>query len=308
LRPHQSIIRGRRTVAVIIAASAVLGLQFLVAPPADACHALDTTSPTIVPGGFTFEARATTSGDGHSGWTYEIVSSTPAGLTPTVTWTRIDAYPNGDPVGTPEPLAHLAGEGVRFTVSGLAAGDEVTVRAIVFIGQSGSCTGDFTSRYTRDVTGTVTEDGPPPAPPAPAPRPPSIECTGDLQVGSRVTCVVSDADPEIDFLWALDFGTGQLDGSVRTAPDGTGTFSFVVPVAAAGSVLSVALVEWTSAVVLGTVASDIGAAQLRPTAVAAGAGSTSLLRSVATPALTAMVGGSALAVQQIRRRRRMSTD
>ena len=256
-----------RGVALGVAIAVLLVGQSVLAPPAWACHFLSVTTATLVPGGFTFEAQATTSADGNSSWTYEVASTTPSGLTPTVTWSVIDAYPDGEAIGSADPSTHGDGEGMRFFVSGLSAGDSVTVRAVTFIGANGDCTG-VPTRYTRDVTGAVAEDGaPPPAPPAepvaPA-EPPALACQpSPARAGAEVTCVVTGGDPDLSILWLAVAGSEVGRAGVTLDDAGQGSFSFELPSPVSADLLSVELVEWG-------VSTTLPVAGPAPTVVAAG--------------------------------------
>lgn len=255
----------------------MLAGQAVTAPPALACHGMSTEEATLVPGGFTFEARATTSANGNTGWTYAIDSSTPAGLTPTVTWSRIDAYPNGDVVGGPDPTSHAAGEGMRFFVSGLSAGDQVTIRVIAFTGTNSDCTGAMTSQLSRSVTGSVAEDAPPPPePPVETPAPPPVMLTCDpdpVAAGGTLTCTLINGVPGVDVLWRASIDGSVLEGVVVADEDGTGRFTFAVP-RGGGGTLAVELVAWIAPV---EVAVSPAAAPPLPTAIRAGEGPRPLL-------------------------------
>lgn len=262
---HHRLLAAAGTIALVLAA------QVVMAPPAWACHFLSTTPATPVPGGFTFEAQATTTGNGNTDWAYEITSSNPSGLTPSVTWSVIDAYPDGSTTGGADPSSHAAGEGMRFFVSGLSSGDEVTVRVITFTGVDGDCTGDMTSRRTSDVTGTVTEDAPTPSVPAAPATPPTLVCDpAPASPGASVTCTVSRGDPGIAILWVASAGGEVARAGVTLDDDGRGSFSFVLPAGASAGHLDVELVEWNVSAAVPIVA--VPAPTVVPNQVAAGGG------------------------------------
>ena len=125
------------------------------------------------------------------------------------------------------------------------------------------------------------------AEPAAAPSPvsgPSLACVpAVLTAGGSVTCTVSEADPGIDILWRAAYNPVFVSSGVRIGPDGTGTFSFVVPAAAVGEELRVELVEWTAPMPLGVVGGPV------PTSVPSGEGPPPVWRWVVLVVLT--VGG-----------------
>jgi hypothetical protein len=295
-------------VAVGALVAAHLALQVTFAPPAHACHGIVIEVPTLVPGGFTVETRATTLGLGNTGWDFNVTSITPNDRVPTVTWTRIDAYPGGDPVGEADPTSHGSGEAMRFTVGGLSAGDEITLEVFTFTGTNGDCTGALTSRLSRTVTVTIAQDATPPAPvPDPTPLPPTLVCSpGPYQVGTVVTCTVSDAPPEIDILWNATAGGFTAGRGVTTDADGRATFSFVISARGGGAELDVELVEWLQPLVLGPVGAPVTSIDgaLMPTAVSAGEGIGAPLRASVTGTLVTVLLAIALLG---RTRRRMPT-
>lgn len=156
IRPHGG---SRRLLVLGVLASLVLAVQVVFAPPAFACHGMSTTTPVIEPGGFTLEARASTSGNGNTGWGYDLTA--PAGRTVSVTWFAIDEFSaSGNVIGAAEPTSHAAGEAMRFFVSGLQAGDSVTLEVFAFTGANGDCTGTMTSRLSRSQSVTIAAEGP----------------------------------------------------------------------------------------------------------------------------------------------------
>jgi len=103
---------------------------------------------------------------------------------------------------------------------------------------------------------------------------PSLACLpAVLAAGDLVTCMVSDADPDIDILWRAAYNPVFASAGVRIGADGTGTFSFVVPAAALGEELSVELVEWAAPMSLGVVGGPV------PRSVPAGQGRSGLLEA-----------------------------
>jgi surface protein len=135
-----------------------------------------------------------------------------------------------------------------------------------------------------DAGGDGTVDGPcvepvvastPTSTPDPASGPtlaclPAVPAAGEL-----VTCTVSDADAGIEILWRAAYNPVFASAGVRIGADGTGTFSFVVPVAAVGEELRVELVEWAAPMSLGVVGGPV------PSSVPAGEGPVGLLAVVA---------------------------
>jgi MYXO-CTERM domain-containing protein len=83
---------------------------------------------------------------------------------------------------------------------------------------------------------------------------PQLGCTldGALTVGAPVTCTVSGGDPGIDILWRAAYNPVIAEQGVTLDANGSGVFSFVVPAAAVGEVITVELVEWLAPVSLGT--------------------------------------------------------
>jgi hypothetical protein len=75
---------------------------------------------------------------------------------------------------------------------------------------------------------------------------------GALTVGAPVTCTVSGGDPGIDILWRAAYNPVIAKQGVTLDANGSGVFSFVVPAAAVGEVITVELVEWLAPVSLGT--------------------------------------------------------
>jgi hypothetical protein len=97
---------------------------------------------------------------------------------------------------------------------------------------------------------------------------PQLGCTldGALTVGAPVTCTVSGGDPGIDILWRAAYNPVIAEQGVTLDANGSGAFTFVVPAAAVGEVITVELVEWLAPVSLGTADGPT------PTSVPAGSG------------------------------------
>ncbi len=85
-------------------------------------------------------------------------------------------------------------------------------------------------------------------------------------VGARITCTVTGGDAGIDILWRAAYNPVIAEAGVTLDASGTGTFSFVVPAAALGEVLTVELVEWIAPVSLGVSGGPV------PTSVPSGGG------------------------------------
>ena len=81
----------------------------------------------------------------------------------------------------------------------------------------------------------------------------TVACAGGAHAGSEVTCMVSGGDPGIDILWRAAYNPVIAEAGVTLDASGVGTFSFTVPVAAHGEVLTVELVDWTGPQSLGVV-------------------------------------------------------
>lgn len=155
-RPGRGATRGFVLAALI---SLIVTFQVVLAPPAHACHGMSINGPEVVAGGFTMEALASTSGNGNTGWGY--VLTAPAGRTVAVTWSAIDGFSSSaNLIGGPDPTSHGVGEAMRFFVSGLEAGDTVTLEVFAFTGANGDCTGPMTSRISNSRTVTIAADGP----------------------------------------------------------------------------------------------------------------------------------------------------
>lgn len=109
----------------------------------------------------------------------------------------------------------------------------------------------------------------------------TLTCEAPIVAGETVTCAVSDGPLEFDFVWRAAYNPKFAEGVVRTGADGTGTFSFRVPPAAAGSPVTVELVDWLAPVSLGRAGGPV------PTSVPSGEGPVTKLSLV----LLLLVGG-----------------
>lgn len=97
---------------------------------------------------------------------------------------------------------------------------------------------------------------------------PTLTCSPSaIRSGMSVTCTVTGGDPGIDILWRVAINPVIASAGVTLGADGTGTFSFIVPVRAIGSELTVELVEWTAPLSLGVVGGPV------PSSVPGGEGS-----------------------------------
>ena len=123
-----------------------------------------------------------------------------------------------------------------------------------------------------------------------ATSPPSVSCApSPLVAGASVTCIVTGGDPGIEILWRATHNPVFAEAGVTLDAFGVGSFSFVVPRAAAGQEVTVELVEWLAPVSLGVVGGPV------PTSVPSGGGP----MPVSSLVLLALTGGLVL--------RRMST-
>ncbi len=102
---------------------------------------------------------------------------------------------------------------------------------------------------------------------APVPSALQLTCTPHAQVaGGMVTCTVTGGDAGIDILWRAAYNPVFAETGVTLDASGAGTFSFVVPAAALGEVLTVELVGWTAPMSLGVSSGPV------PTSVPSGGG------------------------------------
>jgi hypothetical protein len=86
------------------------------------------------------------------------------------------------------------------------------------------------------------------------------------QVGELITCTVTGGDPGIDILWRAAYNPVFAGAGVTLDANGTGTFTFTVPAAALGQVVTVELVEWLAPVSIGVAGGPV------PTSVPSGGG------------------------------------
>lgn len=126
---------------------------------------------------------------------------------------------------------------------------------------SGPSDGDvFLSRIGS--TGTWLEWEPPAPAPAVSAAPvpatgPALDCVlvGPAD-GLRVACTVRDAVPDVDILWRATYNPVLASDGVTPGSDGAGVFSFPIPAAAAGSVISIELVDWLSPITISVAPAD----------------------------------------------------
>ena len=89
---------------------------------------------------------------------------------------------------------------------------------------------------------------------------PTLSCAPSPPVaGQPVTCTVAGADPGIAILWRAAYDRVLAEAGVTLDASGTGTFSFVVPAAAVGGIVTVELVEWSAPISLGVVGGPVPA-------------------------------------------------
>jgi hypothetical protein len=96
----------------------------------------------------------------------------------------------------------------------------------------------------------------------------SVSCAPlPMAVGESVTCTVTGGEAGVEILWRAAYNPVFAGEGVTLDATGSATFSFTVPTAALGQVVTVELVDWLAPVSLGV------AANLAPTSVPAGEGS-----------------------------------
>jgi hypothetical protein len=95
---------------------------------------------------------------------------------------------------------------------------------------------------------------------------PAVRCDGVTQVGSRITCTVTGGEPGIGILWRAAYNPPFAGEGVTLDADGIGTFSFTVPAAALGQVVTVELVDWLAPISLGVAGGPV------PSSVPSGGG------------------------------------
>lgn len=96
---------------------------------------------------------------------------------------------------------------------------------------------------------------------------PAVACEPQEPVaGAALTCAVSGAPADFDFVWRAAASPMFSEGVVTTDADGRGSFSFTVPRDRVGSTLTVELVDWTGPLPFGTIAGPT------PSSIPAGSG------------------------------------
>jgi len=93
----------------------------------------------------------------------------------------------------------------------------------------------------------------------------SLACSS-LQAGALVACEVSGGDAGVDILWRAATDSVFAEAAVNLGAEGSGEFSFTVPAAALGQVVTVELVGWLAPVSLGVAGGPV------PTSVPSGEG------------------------------------
>ncbi len=120
----------------------------------------------------------------------------------------------------------------------------------------------------------------------------ALMCEPDpVEVGGTVTCTVSGADADFDFIWEAGEGASARRGVVTTDARGRGTFTFVALRDELGRFIGVELVAWG-------ITSGVNVVGRTPGAIPAGSGP-----AWPAVALAASLLGAVLAVPLVRRRR-----
>ncbi len=174
-------------------------------------------------------------------------------------WAALDPAVTGRSLGANGLVRSAASDAARATL--------VTDRSWTINGDSDGGTGGGT------VDGPCVEPVVAPTPtPAPAPASgPTLACLPVVPAaGDLVTCMVSGADADMEILWRAAYNPVFAGAGVRIGADGTGTFSFDVPVAALGEELRVELVGWTAPMPMGVVGGPV------PSSIPAGEGPSGL--------------------------------
>jgi hypothetical protein len=122
----------------------------------------------------------------------------------------------------------------------------------------------------------------------------SMSCSPEPQVNVTVTCNIINGASNFDIIWEASYNPVFASGVVTLDGDGTGSFSFVVPREALGSVVGVQLVAHTNVVAIGPVSTI---AAIVPTSIPAGEGPSPL-----SPASLLLAFGALLAVLGFGRR------
>jgi len=100
---------------------------------------------------------------------------------------------------------------------------------------------------------------------APAASGPVLSCdAAGPQAGASFSCVVTSADPGIDFLWRAAASDAFAEGAVTVDGAGEGTFTFEVPRSVVGRMVTVELVAWLAPLEVGVAGGAV------PTRVPAG--------------------------------------
>jgi hypothetical protein len=95
----------------------------------------------------------------------------------------------------------------------------------------------------------------------------AVSCVpATVSLGQEVVCTIAGGDSGVDVLWRASFNPVIASAGVTLDADGAGTFSFAVPAAALGQVVTVELVDWLAPVSLGVAGGPV------PTSIPAGGG------------------------------------
>jgi hypothetical protein len=109
----------------------------------------------------------------------------------------------------------------------------------------------------------------------------SMSCSPEPQVNVTVTCTIVNGPTDFDIIWEASYNPVFATGVVTLDGSGNGSFSFLVPAAAMGSMVGVQLVAHTGVMPIGMVTTAV------PVIIRAGEGSSPL----APMSLLLMVGG-----------------
>lgn len=119
---------------------------------------------------------------------------------------------------------------------------------------------------------------------------PALSCgPSEPQVGGRVTCAVSDGEPGAEIRWRAAYDPVFAEAEVTLDGSGSGSFGFVVPVAAFGRTVTVELVDRVAPVPVGVVGGPV------PSGVRAGAGPPPMRPSVSALLVAVVLVGGLLA-------------
>jgi len=119
----------------------------------------------------------------------------------------------------------------------------------------------------------------------------SMSCSPEPQVNVTVTCTIVNGPSDFDIIWEASYNPVFATGVVTLDGSGNGSFSFVIPAAAMGSMVGVQLVAHTGVMPLGMVTSVV------PVSVPAGEGPSPLV-----PTSVLLASGLLLAGAGLRRR------